>query len=172
MTYDMPVTEAAGPLQQWFFRVQQERLLRPRRIRVHRGASPAGQCEAIWPKPSPGPSKRLFLVELECCGDMLAAAGKAGCTLADVRAWRADPKFDRDLFYAAAGYLRTLERMLAEAAAALPEDRAADVRALLDAKSAFIGADGRLDAAAWRNALRDSAAQLRLDPSSWEPREP
>lgn len=169
MVHDVPNARIAGPLHEWLLSVQRPRRPRPRRIPVRTAKAAARGCETYRPMPS----KRLFLLELECLGAMPAAAQKSGCTLAEVRTWRAaDPKFDRDVLFAAARYLRTLENMLAEAAATLSERRATDVWALLDAKPGFRGADGRLDAAAWRDALRRSAAELNLDLSSWEPRDP
>jgi len=169
MTYDIPTRTVRRPLHEWLLGLQRSSRPQPRHIRVRHAVSPTQSREAV----RPSPSKRLFLLELECLGAIPAAAQEAGCTVADVRAWRAaDPKFDRDVVFAAAAYLRTLERMLAEAVATLPESRAREARALLDAKPAFRGPDGRLDAVAWRNALRQRAAELRLDPTRWEPRAP
>jgi hypothetical protein len=80
--------------------------------------------------------------------------------------------FDRDFAFAAAGHLRSLERMLTEATLAQDGREAAQARQLLDSKPRFFGNDGRLDALAWRNALRRCATDLALDVYGWEPREP
>jgi hypothetical protein len=167
-------TSVAGPLQEWLLSAQREY----RQGAVRRGHGlPARPVRRSWratrtERATPAPSKRLFLVELECCGDVPTAAERSGCTAADVRHWRLDPMFDRDFTFAAAGHLRILEQMLTEATATRGAGEAGEARKLLDSKTQFLGTDGRLDAIAWRNALRRCAADLALDIYKWEPREP
>jgi hypothetical protein len=151
-------------VQDWMLTIQrraerQQAAARPRRPRPISSAPSA-------------PSRRLFLLELECCGDVPTAAARSGCTPADVRAWRADPMFARDFAFAAAGYLRMLEQMLAEQAAGPNARRSAAARRVLASKATFAGADGRLDGIAWRDALRRCAADLGLEVHDWQPADP
>lgn len=159
-------------VQDWMVNIQR----RAEEQRLRRQAPPPPPAAPRRPRPissaPSAPSRRLFLLELECCGDAPTAAAKSGCTLSDVRSWRADPMFARDFVLAAAGYLRMLEQMLAEQAAGPNPWRSAAARRVLASKASFAGADGRLDGIAWRNALRCCAVDLGLDVYDWQPSNP
>jgi hypothetical protein len=157
-----------GPLQQLLLGIQHSD--RRRRSQLPHLAPASGPNPPVTPGHMLG--KRRFLLEFEWYGDIPTAARKAQCTPAEVRLWRADPMFDRDFVLAAFGYIKTLERMLAEAAETRPERDAAHIRHLLATKPRYLGDDGRIDAVAWRNALRACAAALELDLSTWEPCQP
>jgi hypothetical protein len=118
-----------------------------------------------------GGSRTLFLAELEITGDTAAAARIAGCSMDEVRAWRAaDPMFDRDYALALTSHLRALKRMVGEIGQRheSPQVRQA-AQHLLGTEPRYIGVDGRLDARAWRDALASFAHSLGIDLSWWEP---
>ena len=118
-----------------------------------------------------GGSRTHFLAELEITGDNAAAARASGCSLGEVRAWRAaDPMFERDYALALAAHLRALKRMVSEMGQLheSPQVRQA-AQHLLSTEARYVGTDGRLDARAWRDALASFAHSLGIDLSWWEP---
>jgi hypothetical protein len=127
---------------------------------------PPGRAAAAARR-APAP-KRLFLSEFEISGSIPAAARAAGCTPVDVRRWRAsDAMFARDFALAALAHVKTLKRIVeAIAASSL---YGAEAHQLLEAEHRFTDPDGRLDVAAWRDALHTLIRKAGVDPATWEP---
>ena len=137
---------------------------------VTRKSGPRPKPEPRKIKPS-GASRTHFLAELEIIGDCAAACQTAGCSLAEVRAWRqSDPMFERDYRLALVGHLKALRRMVQEIADRheSPQVRQA-AQQLLSSESSHAGSDGRLDARSWRDALASFAHSLGIDLAWWEP---
>jgi hypothetical protein len=155
MPAEQPRTEPInGPLLEWLMAARQARPARRRPRRV---------------QPRQEGSRSLFLLELEINGQAPAAARAAGCTLDEVRAWRADPMFDRDYVLALAAHVRAVERLVQEVAKHHPAPAIRDAAGrLLARRIRYLGADGRLDARAWRDVLSAFAASLGVSVDDWD----
>ncbi len=153
-----------GPLLQWLLenreRKRSQSAKRTVAARRPGSAEPARQ----------NPSKRAFLLEFECLGDLRAACQVAACTVYDLRHWRTtDPMFRRDFALAALAHVRDLKRMVQEVADGGSEEHAEQARALLRREHEFVGQDERLDLRAWRDTLKSFLEAAGIDPTVWEP---
>ena len=116
------------------------------------------------------PSRRLFLVEFACLGDVRTACDASDCTVYDVRHWRtSDAMFRRDFALAALAHVRELKRMVQAVANDVVNVSSDEARQLLVSESRYFDADDRLDVRGWRDALWDFLRKVGIDPTTWEP---